>query len=399
MDQKETRQKLWQDIADHLFQCFAWASSFDHGHGRFDVLALNRPKFPGIEGRLLQYQRETNPVYARYCDVCGVCGDGSHLMDWPPLPVECFKRSDVSAADAEHAQATFYSSGTTTDARSVHRFADVGLMQRSIIYQYGNLIGRSIMPETRILSLMPSYEDNPNSSLGFMISYFITAVGGPKSACYFNMNTGLDIPALCAALEDAQTAGVPVHLMGPAFAYVQLLDALGDRKFACAPYSALLETGGYKGKTREVPKNELRDQLAAKLGIDRRRIYGEYGMCELSSQGYELCALNAPADLIPEEGLFILPPWMRCLIYSPDSMRPVMPDNDGQIALFDMCNIDSAAFILTGDVGRLVTLSDALRVHVPGHPKFALKLYGRAQNAVPKGCSMAWEEWASKRPE
>lgn len=396
MQYEDIRLHLWQEIADYLFKCFTWTSLFDD-HGHFNVLALNRPALPGIEGRLLQYQRAVSPAYARYCEVSGVAGEGKKLLDWPPLPVECFKRADVSSVTPENACAEFYSSGTTTDARSVHRFRDTSMMQKAIIYQYASLIGRGIGPGTPIFSLMPSCDDNPHSSLAYMISYLMQTVGGPQSRAFFSMDSGLDVDGLLNALRDSEKSGTPVHLMGPAFAYVELLDAIGNKTFSCAPNSALLETGGYKGRSREIPKNELRDLLAQKLGIDRRRIYGEYGMCELSSQAYELSALNAPVELIPEEGLFIFPPWMRCIIYSPDSMRPVLPDNDGQIALFDICNIDSAAYILTGDLGRLVSLPDALRMQTPGHPKFALKLYGRAPSAVPKGCSMAWDEWAAKK--
>ena len=393
MENAETRLNLMHDIGNYLFACFQWASSFDDAHGHFNVLSLQAPSSHGLETRLLRYQRETNPVYARYCDVSGVPNEGKSLLDWPPLPVECFKRAQVCPFDPAEAIKTFYSSGTTTDARSTHCFRSIELLQKTIIFTYTSLISRAFPRSARILSLMPSHDDNPNSSLGYMIQYLMDCVGTPNSRSFFSMQTGLDIDGLIGAFRESAQTGEPVHLMGPAFAYVQLLDTLGDATFQCAPGSALLETGGYKGKTREIPKTELRDQLAHKLGIARNRIYGEYGMCELSSQGYELCALNAPADRVPEEGLFLLPPWLKCIIYAPDTMRPVLPDNDGQIAMFDLCNLDSAAFILTGDVGRLVTLPESLRACLPGHPRHALKLYGRAANAVPKGCSMAWDEW------
>lgn len=393
MVNEETRRQLLREIGDYLFTCFQWASSFDDGHGHFNVLALKKPVFPGLEARILAYQRETNPVFARYCNVAGVPDAPKGLLDWYPLPVECFKCASVCPFPEDRAVATFYSSGTTTNARSIHRFLDLGLMQRAIVFQYANLIGRAILEGTHILSLMPSPEDNPHSSLGYMIQYLMDCVGGTQSASFFTMDKGLDVDKLKATLRALSADNAPVHIMGPAFAYVHLLDALGDEVLTCAPKSALLETGGYKGKSREMSKNELRDKLSHQLGIARDRIYGEYGMCELSSQGYELCALNAWADLIPEEGLFILPPWMKCIIYSPDTMRPVLPDHDGQIALFDPCNLDSVSFILTGDIGRLVPLGARLRSTIPGHPKYALKLYGRAPNAVPKGCSMSWDEW------
>lgn len=399
MDDSIMRRQLVQEIGDYLFTCFQWASSFDDGHGHMHVLSLRKPVFPGLENRILAYQRATNPVFARYCDAMGVSSESRGLLDWHPLPVECFKRSSVCPFPEEKTVAAFCSSGTTSESRSVHRFMDIGLLQRSIIYQYANMIGRAIWPNTHIISLMPSWSDNPHSSLAFMIQYLSETVGGARSCSCFSMSSGLDVDRLKDLLRACASAGEPVHLMGPAFAYVTLLDALGDETLVCAPNSALLETGGYKGRTREIPKSELRDSLSRTLGIERTRIYGEYGMCELSGQAYELCSLNARADLVPEEGLFLFPPWMKCVIYSPDTMRPVLPDHDGQIAIFDPCNLDSVSFILTGDIGRLVPLDARLRSTIPGHPKYALRLYGRAPSAVPKGCSMSWEEWSQRGHE
>ena len=381
----QDRIELYKRISDFLFAAFRW--------GCMDSPAGQEPKPTGLMIDLLEYQRLNHPLYGTYCSIQGRTERGSSLLDYPPLPVECFKRADLCPFAPEKCVAEFHSSGTTEGVRSIHKFCDPGLMQRSQIYAFSMLTGRRISQQTRILSLMPSYESNPHSSLGYMISSFVKAFGAPGSGHFFSIEKGLDVDGLCAQIEDAAAHEAPVHLMGPAFAYVELLDRLGDRHFTSAPGSCLLETGGYKGKSREIPRHELRDMLSQKLGIERRAVYGEYGMCELSSQAYEISALNTPGDL-PEEGLFIFPNWMRCILFNPENMSPVLPGNEGQIALFDLCNLDSAAYILTGDVGTLVSLNESLRSKVPGHPKYALRLKGRAENAVPKGCSMAWEEWA-----
>ena len=380
------RTELFDQIATYLFSAYQWACT--------NTSPVFEPKSIKLAIELLEYQRLNHPVYRQYCEING-CTKRSHsILDYPPLPVEAFKRADLCPFDDNLTMAEFHSSGTTEGIYSIHKFRDLGLMQRSIFFSFILFICRLMAPETRVLSLMPDFKDNPHSSLGYMISQFVQNMGGPGSGSFFTMSNGLDVDGLCNQLADAQNQGYPVHLMGPAFAYVELIDRLGDRKFQCAPNSCLLETGGYKGKSREIPKSELRDILSDKLGIERRAIYGEYGMCELSSQGYEICSRNYKGEL-PEEGLYIFPPWLKCFIYNPENMAPMLPDNDGQIAFFDLCNIDSAAFILTGDVGRLVTLDDTLRNGLPGYPKYALKLYGRAATAVPKGCSIAWNEWNS----
>ena len=381
---EKERSDLFDKIADYTFSAYRWVRS-----GAPKVL---EPRSIGLNIDLLEYQRQNHPLYQRYCDIHGVTQRGKSILDYPPLPVESFKRKDLCPFDDILTVAEFHSSGTTEKSRSIHKFRDLGLMQRSIFFTFTMLISPFMPTNTRILSLMPSREDNPHSSLGYMISEFVQQMGGSGSGSFFSMANGLDVEGICEQIKQAECDNAPVHLMGPAYAYVELLDKLGDKKFHCPAGSALLETGGYKGKSREIPRSILRDTLAEHLGIERRAIYGEYGMCELSSQGYEICSRNLQDDL-PEEGLFIFPPWLKCLIYNPETMSPMTPDADGQIAFFDLCNLDSAAFILTGDIGRLVSLNGDLQNRLPGHPKYALKLYGRAPNAVPKGCSMAWDEW------
>ncbi|MBR4986698.1 MAG: hypothetical protein IKY83_13275 [Proteobacteria bacterium] len=386
-DMEKMRSDLLRRIADYLFAAYRWAC--------MDSPTGLEPKPLGLTIDMLEYQRCCHPVYARYCEMHGRTERGVSLLDYPPLPVEFFKRADVSPFSQVQTIAEFHSSGTTTGDRSIHRFRDVGLLHRAIFFAFTIYVARIMSPRTRVFSLMPSYEDNPHSSLGYMLTQLVRTLGGEGSDFFFSMEDGLASDRLFEALRQAARDEVPVHLLGPAFSYVELLDRLGDEKIASAPESCLFETGGYKGRTREIPKRELRDSLSASLGIERRRIYGEYGMCELTSQGYEICALNTRGEL-PDEGLFTFPVWMKCILYNPETMAPVLPGNCGQIALFDLCNLDSAGYILTGDIGIMEPLSESLRARVPGHPKHALRLLGRAENAMPKGCSMSWEEWAGR---
>lgn len=381
---EEQRLGLSSRIAKFLFDAYRWTSA-----GAPKAL---EPKMHGLGVDLLEYQRLNHPLYGKYCEIRGCCRRGVSILDYPPLPVESFKRADICPFDDFRTVAKFCSSGTTEGVRSVHRFRDLTLLQHALTYTFTMYIARNAPRGMRYFSLMPPYEENPTSSLGYMISRFVRDFGAPGSGYFFSLNGGLDVERLCGALEAAWRDGVPVHIMGPAFAYVEFLDRLGGRCFESVSGSCLLETGGYKGRVREVPKEELRDLLSRKLGISQNSIYGEYGMCELTSQGYEICGLNTAGDL-PGECLYIFPPWLQCVIYNPENFAPVLPGNKGQIAFFDLCNLDSAAYILTGDIGCLVPLPASLQARVPGYPQYALRLYGRALSAIPKGCSMAWEEW------
>lgn len=386
MADEALRSELFKKISDFLFSYFQWASS--------GAPAGLEPKMLGLSADVLEYQRLNHPLYGRYCALHGRAERGNSILDYPPLPVESFKRADICPFGADLTVAEFHSSGTTEGVRSIHRFRDAGLMQRAIFYAFTLMISRFMPKSMRFLSLMPSPADNPHSSLGYMIGQFVQNYGAPGSGYFFDFERGFDFDRFAVALETAERDGVAVHIFGPAFSYVELIDRLGEtgKTFRCAPGSCLLETGGYKGRTREIPKDELRRALSEKLGIARDHIYGEYGMCELSSQGYEICALNCKGRC-PGECLYIFPGWLRCILFNPETMAPVLPGNEGQIAFFDLCNLDSAAYILTGDVGTLVELPPDMRAGTVGFPKYGLRLRGRAPKAVPKGCSMAWDEW------
>lgn len=378
------RSALSKKIADYMFSYYQWGTSA--------ITPGLEPKMHALLVDVLEYQRLNHALYGRYCALNGCTTRGASILDYPPMPVECFKRADICPFEVSQTVAEFRSSGTTEGVRSIHRFRDTGLMQRAIIYTFTMFISRFMPKNMRFLSLMPSSASNPNSSLGYMISQFVQLFGAEGSDYFFDFDRGLDLERLLASLSESERNGQAVHLFGPAFAYVELLDRMGDRVFRCAPGSCLMETGGYKGRTRVIPQKELRRTLSEKLGIELSHIYGEYGMCELSSQGYEICALNDKGAL-PDECLYIFPGWMKCMLFNPETMTPVLPGNEGQIAFLDLCNLDSAAYLLTGDIGTLVELPDGMRHSVVGYPRYGLRLKGRAPNAVPKGCSMSWEEW------
>lgn len=349
------------------------------------------PKPLGLSIDLLEYQRLNLPVYGAYCEIFGRNSRGTSLLDYPPIPVECFKCADMTSFVGERCVAEFHSPEDADGKRAVHRFCDTGLMQRSQIYAFTLMIARIMQPTTRVFSLLPSSRDDVHSQASFMVTSFVETIGGAGSGHFSQTEPGLD--GLVTAIEKASGDKVPVHLMGTPEQYHLLLDVMGNRSVTSDSWSCAMIVGAALHEPKSMA--ELKDRLAQRIGINRRNIYGEFGMCELSSQGYEICGMNCTGD-DPEEGLFIFPNWVKCLVFNPETMTPLLPGNWGRIAIFDLCSLDSAAFVLTEFEGELVTLPETLRSRVQGHPKYALKLGGRASEPIPEGCRDQWKSWAGR---
>ncbi len=195
----------------------------------------------------------------------------------------------------------------------------------------------------------------------------------------------LDVEGLKRAVDEAHRAQAPVVLLATSFALVFLLDALAGSGLPLPAGSRAMQTGGYKGRTREVPAAELRAQAAATFALDPRAIVSEYGMTELSSQAYEgtlrgLLGLPGGAGA----GVLAAPPWMRITAVDPATLAPVQRGGEGIARIVDLANVDSAVAVQTQDRVR----------EVAG----GVELLGRLPGAPPRGCSLAIEEMLDGRP-
>jgi hypothetical protein len=200
----------------------------------------------------------------------------------------------------------------------------------------------------------------------------------------------LDLEQALARLQSAVTRDTPLLLLGTAFNFVHLLDELASRKlrFALPPGSRVMETGGYKGRSRSLPKSELHALITERLGVPPSHIVCEYGMSELSSQAYDCVAgaqrhvssVGRPVSSAgernpqPANRCFRFPPWARVQIVSPETGREVAAGQTGLIRVFDLANVWSAMAIQTEDLG--VRRGDGF------------ELLGRAVHAEPRGCSL-----------
>jgi hypothetical protein len=322
------------------------------------------------------------------------------VTDWreiPPVPARAFKEMTLVAGDPEAAAATFRTSGTTGSEtqRGTHHVRDLELYRCSLLASgeaYLNPEGRTL----RVLALVPPAGARPDSSLAWMIQGFAEAWGDGKGGWFVDGEWRLDLDGFLEGAARAEADGVPVLLAGSAFAFVHLLDGMegtraagrdrrwegGETRFSLPPGSRIMETGGFKGRSREVSRSWLYRQMERSLGISPGRIVNEYGMTEMLSQYYEpvlRMETEAPEERPPLAG----PPWLRTRVLHPETLEPVALGQPGLLCHHDLANLYSVSSILTEDLGRLRA--------------GGLQLLGRTPEAEPRGCSLAMEGLASTR--
>jgi hypothetical protein len=217
--------------------------------------------------------------------------------------------------------------------------------------------------------LFPDEVLMPNSSLAHYLALALEHFGTPDSAYYLD-NQGLRIDALCEALQDAQKSGMPFALLGASYSFVHVMDTLQARglHFTLPHGSRLLDTGGFKGQSREIPMDAFYEQLSATFGVSRDHCLNMYGMTELSTQFYDAGNRTVPSV---KRG----PHWIRSRLVDPLTGQDVAAGERGILAHTDLANFNSVVTILTEDVG-LAT-------------EDGFVLLGRAKGAQAKGCSMA----------
>ena len=315
--------------------------------------------------------------------------------DVPPVPALAYKSLDLTPAGVEPGQGetveVFRSSGTTQGIRGVHRHPFPGLYRTVIAASFPRFClprGPSGGGPAPMLSLIPPRRDAPDSSLSFMIDFALERWGDEGSRHVFGPG-GVDAEAAAGWCRAAEAEGRAVLLLSTAFALASWLDTLAaeGESFRLPAGSVLFETGGFKGRTRELSRGELRARVHERLGIAPERVVREYGMTELTSQLYtpNLVAGLMP-DLIKAGGdpdLFVASPWVRVRVLDPDTLEEAPPGRPGLVTIFDLANLSSAVHVMTEDLGSLWELPSG---------RSGLRLLGRAAGAELRGCSLTAEE-------
>jgi hypothetical protein len=289
------------------------------------------------------------------------------------VPTAAWKTLELAAVPAIE---TFRSSGTGGE-RSVHHHGFPDLYRAVIDASFPRFCLSAGGGRLPILSLVPERSVLPDSSLAFMIEHVLEHYGtdaAPLSTATAFGARGVELGKARSWLNAAQRGGKPVLVIATAFALVELLDTLTriDLHFRLPAGSAVFETGGFKGKSRELSREDLVALTENRLGIPAQAVVREYGMTELTSQ----CYTRALAGGDPER--FVAPHWMRARVLDPETLAEVAPGAPGLLALFDLANLSSAVHVLTEDLA--VQDGDGFR------------LVGRAAGAELRGCSLAAEE-------
>jgi hypothetical protein len=344
------------------------ASSALHARARAFVAACD----------LARYQAARIEGFARLCRARGV--DPAALAsaaDIPAVPTDAFKVTRVATFDPGEAVITFRTSGTTVGTRGEHPIRDLATQDAAAIAFGRRWLARDLEARVPVVVLGPTPAEARDSSLVHMCDTFVKTFGLPASAAltYLIDTDGvLDLAMFDERVAIALAANQPMLVLGTSFAFVHFIDGLGKDTFHLPRGSRVMQTGGYKGRSREVPADVLRTDLARAFGLDVRSIVAEYGMTELSSQFYERTLFEPGAPL----GLYAEPPWARVVPVDPDTLARVRDGAVGIAKIIDLMNVDSAVVVLTQDQVRRV--------------KDGFELLGRAPGAPPRGCSIAIDE-------
>jgi hypothetical protein len=316
------------------------------------LYTVNETSFPDIALEVFHFQALSNPVYKAFIENLGISASSVTTLDQIPfLPISFFKTHTIQSG-VWIPETTFTSSGTTNANVSSHLVADLQFYlehsRKCFEYFFGPLA------DYHFLALLPSYLERQGSSLVAMMDYFIRESHSEHSAFYLN-----DYEGLAAKLDALKNDSRKTILWGVTFA---LLD-LADNYPLDLSHCMVFETGGMKGRRREITRNEVRDIMKSKINV--KSLFSEYGMTELLSQAYAA-----------ENKALFCPPWMRVLCRDiTDPFQKGLLSETGGINVIDLANWQTISFIETEDLGR-------------SYPDGSFEVLGRLDNSDLRGCNL-----------
>ena len=311
----------------------------------------SKQDFENIALEVFHFQYEQVSVYRQYCELLNIQTNTiKTIRDIPFLPIEFFKKLPIITSEKKP-ETTFTSSGTTGSTTSKHLIANLTVYRQSFLDGFHHFYGDP--SQFIILALLPSYLEREDSSLVYMVDQLIKETHNLNSGFYLN---NLDI--LAEKLVQLDAGDRKVLLLGVSYA---LLDLIEKQTFKLKN-TYVMETGGMKGRRKEMIKEVLHDTLKSGFGV--QKIHSEYGMTELLSQAYS-----------KGNGLFSCPPWMRILTRDPEDPLTLIDGSTGGINVIDLANINSCSFIATQDLGKI-------------HPNESFEILGRYDTSDIRGCNL-----------
>ena len=335
--------------------------------------------FNNLAMRLFACQFRENTPYRKFCERRGKTP--ATVRAWgevPPIPIAAFKELTLACGPVEQAVACFMTSGTTNPAKRGHHYHFTLEVYDASAATFFKANVLPAVDQMRLLILGSPTDLQPNSSLAHYLELMRNRFGGPGSGFYIGAG-GLDVERMREDLHAAEHEGVPVCLLGASFAFVHFLDhcRFNNLRFQLPLGSRIMDTGGFKGRSREIPQADLYALFTERLGVSRDHCVNMYGMTELSTQCYD-SPLRRRALRLPDEPMMQAPPWARTVVLNAETLRPVPPGTRGILCHYDLANCSSAIGILTEDVGVATPLG--------------FRLLGRVQGAESRGCSVSVDE-------
>ena len=302
--------------------------------------------------KIFNYQFSNCKIYRSYCDLIKINpSDVKNYKQIPFLPISLFKTTKVKSFKGK-SEKKFFSSSTSNDIPSKHYVKSLDHYSKSFMTCFNKFYGKE--SNYVILALLPSYLERKNSSLIYMVETLIKKSNKKDSGFYlYNYNK------LIKTLKKLETTNQKTILIGVSFALINLI----KYKKIKLKNTIVMETGGMKGRQKEISRKELHKLICNGFGI--KEVHSEYGMTELLSQAYST-----------GNGIFKTPPWMKILIRSiDDPLESIGYEKAGGINIIDLANIDSCSFIATDDLGKKLK-------------KGGFEILGRFDNSDLRGCNL-----------
>jgi len=322
----------------------------------------NKEQFKDLALEIFSFQAENNPVYKNYLNALNIKIKNIDTIDKIPfLPIEFFKTHEINTKTEITNTKVFSSSGTTRAIQSKHIVNDISIYEKSYKTAFKQFYGN--IDEYCILALLPSYLERDGSSLIYMVDDLIKQSNHPKSNFYlYNQDELID------TLIGLNKSNQKTILLGVTYALLDLAKKTSSLKLDKKDFKNIIvmETGGMKGKRKEMVKQEIHAILKSAFNIES--VHSEYGMTELLSQAYS-----------KGNGIFFAPPWMEIIIRDINDPFTFLPANkSGGINIIDLANVNSCSFIATQDLGKK-------------HANNSFEVLGRFDNSDIRGCNLLVE--------
>lgn len=316
----------------------------------YDIFSINtKEQFEKAVWDAYAYQLKYNKIYYEFASKIGKT-EVQEISEIPFLPISFFKTHDVKSFEGD-SEIEFTSSGTTGAITSSHYVKELGLYEASFLKAFELFYGDP--KDFVVLGLLPSYMERSGSSLVYMVEKLIELSNSDLSGTYL-----YDHAALISNIDKARESHKKIMLIGVSYALMDLADKKIDLSDCI-----VMETGGMKGKRKELTKAELHAYI--KSGLNLNKVHSEYGMTELLSQGYS-----------KGDGVFELPPWMSISIREvTDPLSEARPGKGGGINIIDLANYYSCPFIATEDLGKKIN-------------DHQFEIIGRFDHSDVRGCNL-----------